>query len=416
MKILYVTQTFSPEPLSVERSVKQMIQLQRLGHSVTVLTTMPSFPFGKIYKQYRGKLFARETIEGMSLVRVWSLPAANRHVLRRMMSFFSFAISAMVAGICLARHDLVIANVPHPGTELAAIGIARLKGTDVLLEMVDLIPDNLRFIGVPSTSVMSRALAAYYRVVYRLVDLISVLCQSAAEVLVDYGVPRERIILWPNASDLDLLTSSNSAMVRKRHSLDGKFVVLYAGSFSRYYQVETIVAAAKLLEDKLPEVHFMLLGAGSQWEAVRQSIERNSQRNVDLPGVVPRSELGSYLQAADLFIFSMVGNPTPRPYHNILTAKACDYLLAGRPIISVEDGAILSELLEKISAGVTVRPESPQLLGDAIRIFVNDENYRIKCGRAGQAYAKKNLMRYKVTQRFDSQLRTKLQIRWSSNC
>ena len=411
MRILYVTQTFHPEPLSVERSVKGLVQLQRLGHEVTVLTTRPSFPFGKVAAPYRGKLLVRETHEGMKIVRVWSLPAANRGMGRRMISFLTFAIAAALVGIFLRRCDLVIANVPHPGTELAAIIIAKLRGSRLLLEMVDIVPDNLQFIGVSRTSLVYRVLAAYYRAVYRLADLIAVLCESAAEVAAAGGAPPERIMLWPNAADADLLASPDAAAVRREHALEGKFVVLYAGSFSQYYQTPNMVAAARLLAKTQPQVHFVLLGGGDQWEMVRETIERDSIKNVLLAGVVPRHELGSYLQAADLFIFSMVLQPTPRPYHNLLTAKACDYLQAGRPIVSVEDGAILGELLQRIGAGVTVTPGHPAALADAIAGFATDDERRTHCGRAGADYARENLMREKIMRDFEVELRARLRNR-----
>lgn len=408
MRILYVTQTFHPEPLSTERFVRQAAALQRLGHDVTVLTTMPFYPAGRVFPGYRGRLFMRETHEGLPIVRVWSFPAPNRGTLRRALSYVSFAILAALVAIFLTRRDLIIAAVPNPGAEFAGIVASRVRGSMLLLEMVDLVPENLAFIGMREASPLYRVLRRYYAWAYRRADAIGVLCDAAADVLKSKGVEASRIILMPNAADPDLLASTPADEVRSRHGLGNAFVVVYAGSFSGYYAVENIIAAARLLRDASPAVRFVLLGEGSRWEAVRDTIVRENLTNVTLPGVVPRAELGGYLHTADAFIMSMVAPQTPQPYHGILTAKACDYLLVGRPILAIEDGRILAPLLEDIGAGVRVPPEDPAALARTIAAYANDPARCRAEGERAASYARTHLRRDHVVAGFERVLRERL--------
>ena len=127
MKILYITQTFPPEPGPTQRPLKQAICLQELGHELTILTTMPYYPLGRVFKEYRGKLLIKEKIEGIDTIRVWSIPAPNKGVIHRIISQISFAIAALITALCLDKHDLIIASVPHIGTEASSVIAAFLK-------------------------------------------------------------------------------------------------------------------------------------------------------------------------------------------------------------------------------------------------------------------------------------------------
>lgn len=86
MKILYITQTFPPEPGATQRPLRQAVCLQKLGCKLTILTTMPYYPLGRIFKPYRWKLLVKEKIEGIDVIRVWTIPAPNRGKFLRIIS------------------------------------------------------------------------------------------------------------------------------------------------------------------------------------------------------------------------------------------------------------------------------------------------------------------------------------------
>ena len=408
MRILYITHTFYPETLAIERSLGEALVLRDLGHEITILTAMPSYPLGRVFDDYRGRLFLRERIQGLEVIRVRAFSAPNTGVIMRLLSYASFSLAAMTVGLFLCRRELVIAAIPSPGTELAGIVVSRLKRSRLLLELIDVLPENLALLGVSGKSMLGKWMSAYYSMAYRLADWIAVLCPAAGEVVAEMGIEPDRILLLPNGVDSVIRESTPPEQFRLCHGLNGKFVVVYAGSFSPYYQVPQIIVAARLLRPTHPHIHFLLLGNGGEWSEVDQMVRAESLNNVHLTGIVPREHVGSYLQAADLFIFSMIGDPMPRSYHGILTAKACEYLSVGRPIVSVEDGSILAGLLERIGAGVHVEPGNSVALAEAIVSYASDP---VRCRRAGDAarnYAEHTLPRHKVVQEFEQSLKQRM--------
>src|SRR5579859_786735 len=73
-------------------------RLVKLGHQVTVLTTVPNYPTGIIPPAYRGRLLQTELRDGVRVVRAWCYIAANIGFLKRILAQLSFGFSAPLLG------------------------------------------------------------------------------------------------------------------------------------------------------------------------------------------------------------------------------------------------------------------------------------------------------------------------------
>ena len=95
MRILFVTQWFQPEPIF--KGLPLAKKLANLGHEVEVLTGFPNYPEGKIYKEYKVRWLQRETIDGISVIRVPLYPSHGKSGFLRFMNYASFAFSAAIS-------------------------------------------------------------------------------------------------------------------------------------------------------------------------------------------------------------------------------------------------------------------------------------------------------------------------------
>ena len=406
MDLLYLTQTLPPEPGPTVRPLRQAAALQALGHRVTILASMPYYPLGRTFPGYRWRLFRRERIEGVDVIRVWSLPAKNQGFFRRVASFASFSIAALVTGLSLRRFDLVIASVPNPLTGLAGLLIGRVRRAPILLELRDMLPDALQAIGYRPHSLVSRSLARYFRWIYRSVDLVAVPGAKMAERLEALGVPHHRILLLPHAADAERLQSGQGRPIREKYELNGTFVALYAGSFSSSYGVPELISAAGVLRTKLPQFRLLLVGAGPDRATVARLIREQGLTNVILADPVEPTEIRHYLQAADMFLSPSAMRS--RYYHDYLDTKACEYLTVGRPIVAVEREPVLGNILVEAGVGGHVAPGDTDALVDAITHFASDPQATRRCGENARRYASAHLDRRQVVGTFEAQLRGRL--------
>lgn len=98
MKILYVSQHYPPEMGALAgRAAELSKHWAALGHRASVLTGFPNHPSGVVVPEYRDKfrrLFYREEVEGVDVVRTWLMPYPNRKPLERILNYGSFCASA----------------------------------------------------------------------------------------------------------------------------------------------------------------------------------------------------------------------------------------------------------------------------------------------------------------------------------
>ena len=98
MHILFLSHYYPPEVNApASRTAEHCRQWVKAGHDVTVVTCAPNHPAGKLYDGYRNRLFQRETLDGVEVIRVWTYLAANAGFLRRTLNYLSYVLGVTLA-------------------------------------------------------------------------------------------------------------------------------------------------------------------------------------------------------------------------------------------------------------------------------------------------------------------------------
>ena len=98
MHLAILTQYYPPEVGAPQGRLSGLArEFARHGHTVTVLTAMPSYPTGKILQGYGG-LLRREERDGVRVIRTFIYPTQDPHLPRRLANYFSFVLSAATVG------------------------------------------------------------------------------------------------------------------------------------------------------------------------------------------------------------------------------------------------------------------------------------------------------------------------------
>ena len=98
-KILFLTDNFPPEVNApATRTYEHASEWVEKGYEVTVITSFPNFPIGKVFKGYRNIAFKREDINGIKVIRVWTLIYPNSGFFKRILDQFSYMITSFLVG------------------------------------------------------------------------------------------------------------------------------------------------------------------------------------------------------------------------------------------------------------------------------------------------------------------------------
>ena len=117
---------------------------------------------------------------------------------------------------------------------------------------------------------------------------------------------------------------------------DGKFRILYAGTFIPNHGVIYIVEAAKLLSNN-PAILFELIGNGPELEYARQFVTDNQLTNVEFSGWMEKDQLTSRINQADVCLGAF--GVTPQSLMTVQN-KIYEAIAMGKPLISGDSPAV----------------------------------------------------------------------------
>ena len=388
IKILLFSQYFPPEMGALAaRSYEHSLRWVQMGHHVTVICGTPNYPDGKIYQGFHNRLFQRQKIDGIDVIRTWVLPKPNRSAWERISNYMSFFFTSVLAGFRAGKPDVVIGSSPQLLTGLAAFIVAKLKRAPFVLEIRDLWPESIAASGPTKNSVLLKILTWLACFLYGKANRIIVVTKPFKEYLIHtFGVDEAKIKVIPNGVDLTCLDPemSDGESIRREYDLEGKFVVSYVGGIGAAHGLGVVLdAAANLKGDH--DVVFLLVGDGAERERLEKVSKQLKLKNVVFTGRQPKKKIPSFLRASDI---SLVLLRKREVFKTVIPTKMLESMAMARPVILGVEGEA-KRILEEAGAGLPITPENHVELVAAIRKLQEDPDLRINAGGRGRKYVKR---------------------------
>ena len=161
---------------------------------------------------------------------------------------------------------------------------------------------------------------------------------------------------------------------------DGKFRVLYYGTFIPNHGVETIIEAANLLKTKR-DICFELVGEGPVKSAAEHLAAAYQLNNVTFTAWLEKSDLPQKIAAADLLLG--VFGTTPQSLMTVQN-KIYEGLAMAKPVITGDAPVVRAALQHQVHIYLVERAK-PQALAEAIVTLQADPALRQKLSEEGQA-------------------------------
>jgi glycosyltransferase involved in cell wall biosynthesis len=393
MRILYLSQYFPPEVGATQTRAHEMARgLVGAGHSVTMLAEIPNHPSGIIPAEYKGKLYERAELDGIEVIRVWVKASPVKTFRTRMAFYMSYMASATLAGLLLARgrFDLIYATSPPLFVGGAALALSYLRRTPLVFEVRDLWPESAVTLGELKSPRAIALAERLERACYRRARRIVVVTHGIRQRLIERGLPADKLALVPNGANTDLFRPQPDAgaALRAELGLEDPFLVLYAGIHGIAQGLETVIEAARLLQDEAG-VRFLFVGEGPVKSEIVSLADRYGLTNVLFHQEVPREQVPAYLSAADV---ALVPLRRLDLFKGAVPSKMFDAWAAGCPtLVSIEGEA--QRVIDRSGAGRFVEPENPQALVEAIRSLVADRAACQHMGAQGRSFVEAHYSR-----------------------
>lgn len=351
IKVLLLTQWFDPEPTF--KGLAFARELVRQGFDVEVVTGFPNYPGGKVYLNYQIKWLQREIIDGVHVTRVPLYPSHDQSAIKRILNYVSFATSALIYSLFIARRpDVIYAYHPPLTVGIAAVILRFFRKIPVVYDIQDMWPDTLRATGMITSKRILCIVNKVCNWVYRHVDHIAVLSPGFKHLLIARAVPSEKISVIYNWSDETALQNS-SGPTPAAFPDNNKFRILFAGNMGKAQALGSVLKAAQLTMTNAPDICFIFVGGGLEVAALKQQATNLALTNVLFLPPVPMSEIGSLLREADVLLVHLCKDPL---FEITIPSKTQAYMAVGKPILMCVGGDA-ADLIKKAQNGITVDSE-----------------------------------------------------------
>jgi glycosyltransferase involved in cell wall biosynthesis len=362
MKILLINQAFvSPNEPGHTRHFEMAKFLQTRGHELVIVASDLNYQTGKRTVERKG-IFAEQNIEGVKILRSYIYPALHHSYFWRVISFFSFMFSSIWAALQVKDIDLVMGTTPPIFQAVSAWLVALIRRKPFLLEVRDLWPEFGVSMGVLKNPLVIGLARWLEKFLYKRATHILVNSPAYKDYMISKNVPENKITFIPYGTDIDMFNPKiDGSSIRKEFNLENHFVVLYAGALGQANDIDTILRAAKRLNEN-EKIRFVLFGDGKERERLQNLANQMNLSNVIFAGVRPKKEMPQVIASADVCLAILQDVPMFRTtYPN----KVFDYMAAGRATVLVIDG-ITRDLIESSYGGVFVQPNDDKGLADTI--------------------------------------------------
>ena len=385
MRILFLADNFPPERnAQAARVHERACYWVRWGHEVTVITSVPNFPEGKVFPGYKNRWWQVENIDGIRVVRVKTLITSNRGTFPRILDFLSYMVTAFVAGLCEPRPDLIAVSSPQFFAAVGAWALSATRRLPLVLELADLWPESIVAVGAMRKSLALRWLEKLELFLYRRAVRIVTLTVAFKQDLVRRGIPKEKIDVVINGVDLPRYgpRARDAALADFWGIAKSDFVVGYIGTHGMAHGLENVISAAAVTG--CCDVRFLFVGAGSERDKLIAEARCMNLRNVVFVPGQPKDLMPAFWSLCDVALIHLKNMPT---FEAVIPSKIFEAMGMGLPILVAAPRGEATDIVEREGAGLCVPSNDPSALANAVLLLKHDQRLRLRLAAQSRAAA-----------------------------
>ena len=344
-KVLILTECFYPEEFKINDIAISWIEK---GFDIDVITLMPTYPLGRVFKGYQNKLFSKDYYKGISIYRVFAVTGYQNNAFNKFLKYLNFMILGSIVAIFLGRkYDYVFGyNLGALTDMVPAILIRKLYRKPVLFWVQDLWPDSVYAYGYKQNKILSFLLELFVKIIYRNATSVLISSKGFESKLKPY-VKKDIIFNYlPNWAD-DL----NMDLMGAKFSIDARVHFTFAGNIGKMQNLDKIINAYSSLSDEYTKrSQLNIIGEGSNLKHLKTLSENN--KHIIFHGGKPRTEMAKYYKSSDFLIISLKDVPV---FYATVPAKTQTYIAAKKPILAIINGET-ADIIKENNLGLHANP------------------------------------------------------------
>jgi glycosyltransferase involved in cell wall biosynthesis len=392
MRILFLTDNFPPEVNApATRTYEHCVKWIELGHKVTVITCFPNFPKGKVFEGYTNKLYQKENIDGITVIRVWSYITENNGFVKRIIDYISYALTSFLFGL-FVKTDLIIATSPQFFTAVSGRILSFLKGKPWVMEVRDLWPDSIAAVGsMNKSSIPFKILKKIEHHLYLSASKIVVVTDSFKKyVIKDHQITTEKVGVFKNGvliSNFKKPKPNDVMTLKESLGLKNKIIISYLGTHGLAHGLKFILESISKISN--PDLHFLFIGDGAEKQNLIKYSKTLHSKNFTFIESVTKSEIPLYIDISD---YSLVNLKKSDEFKNVIPSKIFENIAMYKPILLGVEGES-KKLIDDYEVGVCFEPENKESFLNAIKDIqkLDRESFKVNCNKMLVDFERNNI-------------------------
>jgi colanic acid biosynthesis glycosyl transferase WcaI len=390
MKINVWGINYSPELVGIAVYNTDLCKyLASCGHDVTMVCGFAYYPAWKKQDADKGKFFAYEVKTDnagrkVKLCRCWQYVPAKPTVSSRILHELTFVLTSFIRQLTLPAADIYVVISPPLLLGLAARIICLLKGRRYVFHVQDLQPDAALGLGMLKGKFLTKVLLWLETTAYEGAAFVSAISRSMCKIIVAKGIDRGKVVYFPNWIDRSASSDLPAYGTWKAmHGIDlSTPLVSYAGNLGVKQGLDTVIEAAKLVQEK-KKVAFVIAGDGVNKSELVKLSESLGLQNMTFCDVMLPAEHMALLVDSSLCVIPQ----KPGAAAAFLPSKLLNILALGKPVVTnCDPQSALFEAVVDGAFGENVAAGSASGMALAIIDLAFDSDKAMRFGEAGKDY------------------------------
>lgn len=385
LKLSILTEFFPPDYAATGQLIEELVKnLEQQGISIEVFTGQPGYAFGV------SDAPCVEQVGDIRIRRSRSARLWSRRVRGKAINGILFTLRAALHLVKNARrHDVFLLTSAPPFLPIVGYLVHLLFGVSYVCLIYDIYPDIAIALGVvPQKHWLASFWRALNKKIWQRSQGIIVLSPAMKQRIISHCpevVDKVSVIhSWGDPELIKPIAKQDNWFAKKYH-LVNKFTVLYSGNMGRCHDMDTILHAAKLLQDE--PIQFVFIGGGPKQEGLIREVNISGLSNFLFLPYQDKKVLPYSLTACDLSLVSVEAGMDSL----VAPSKLYPALATGRPVAVVcSEYSYLRQLIADAKCGETFENGDSYGLAKFILLLKNNQQLAERMGNASREYLQSN--------------------------
>ena len=391
--ILIISQYFWPENFRVNRLA---IELSQAGHNVEVLTSIPNYPTGLVFEDYKNDPLSFSKFKGIPVTRVFQFSRKSNKIslLLNYITFLSFSCFYIIKNRRKLKYDIILGIQLSPITSvIPAVLLSKLKNIPLYLWVLDIWPDSVLNYTPLKHSFIFKILENLCGKIYRSAEVLFLSSRGFEQRLKELNVQDNKLEYLPQWIEINGTIDQKKKINLKNNvknilnPYSDKKIFLFTGNVGEAQDLKKVINGF-LKSNRLDDIAFLIIGDGRYKKSIESFLLENGiNEQVCCLGYYPSEYMQYFYQLSDFLVISLQDKHI---YALTLPGKIQNYMQSGKPIIGMISGEA-SNIIREANCGFCAPAGNEEEFAYLVNTCLSLEEDDIeKLGENGRKYSEQH--------------------------